>query len=160
MKHKNLLLTSMYIHPQKYRDGGCGGISNYSSLLTVRELRNKLGDHEKALFRKSADGHLLDMTPEQSWYATLFAYIMSREVDYPAEPGKEVVKVDRKAKGEESEDEGEEEYSETLFRVCNKTDGFGKVDDPKTKCLNPSDRDVCFGRFLYTINDLSHIVLL
>lgn len=136
----------MYIHPQKYRDGGCVNVSNYSSLATVKELRNKLGDHEKALFRKSAVGHLLDMPPEQSWSATLFAYIMSREVDYPAEPGKEVVKVDRKAKGEDSEDESEEEYSETWFRVCDKTDGFGKVNDPKKKCLHPSDRDLCFGK--------------
>ncbi|KAI3910689.1 hypothetical protein MKW92_009635 [Papaver armeniacum] len=68
-----------YIHPQKYRDG-YGKITNYSSLPSVKELREKLEPHEQALFRTTAIGHLLDIPIKQRWSGALFHYLLSREV--------------------------------------------------------------------------------
>ncbi|RZC89942.1 hypothetical protein C5167_029008, partial [Papaver somniferum] len=127
-----------YIHPRKYRDG-YGKITTYSSLLSVKELRKTLADHEKAIFRTTAIGHLIDMPEEQSWPGALVNYLLSREVAYPADPG----------------GKAEEKVVDTWFRVCDEEFGFGKVSDKKSGsikiCDNPFDKDLCFGKLEFTL---------
>ncbi|KAI3964874.1 hypothetical protein MKW92_033221 [Papaver armeniacum] len=83
-----------YIHPQKYRDG-YGKITTYYSLLSLKELREKSEDHEQAIFRITAIGHLLDMPEEQSWSGALVNYLLSREVAYPRCSGEKAKKSRR-----------------------------------------------------------------
>ncbi|KAI3887131.1 hypothetical protein MKX03_035870, partial [Papaver bracteatum] len=126
-----------YIHPQKYRDG-YGKITTYSSLPSVKELREQLEPNEQALFRTTEIGHLLDIPINQRWSRALFHYLLSREVAYHADPG------------EKAEENAKEKVEETWFRVCDKQFGFGKVSNKKrgskTICDNPCVKDICFGK--------------
>ncbi|KAI3963582.1 hypothetical protein MKW92_050122 [Papaver armeniacum] len=132
-----------YIHPQKYRDG-YGKITNYSSLPSVKELREKLEPHEQALFRTTAIGHLLDIPIKQRWSGAIFHYLLSREVGYHADPG------------EKSEEDTKEKVEETWFSgLRDKQFGFGKGSSKKrgskTICDNPCDKDICFGKLEFAL---------
>ncbi|XP_026407324.1 uncharacterized protein LOC113302601 isoform X2 [Papaver somniferum] len=133
-----IVFCTTYIHPQKYRDG-YGKITTYSSLLSLKELREKLEDHEQPIFRTTAIGHLLDMPEEQSWSGALVNYLLSREFAYPVVP----------------REKAEEKVVETWFRVCDEEFGFGKVPDKKSGsikiCDNPFDKDLCFGKIEFTL---------
>ncbi|KAI3879059.1 hypothetical protein MKW92_045951 [Papaver armeniacum] len=138
-KHKDsmpVVKKRTYIHPQKYRDG-YGKITTYSSLLSLKELREKLEDHEKAIFRTTAIGHLLDMPEEQSWSGALVNYLLSRRLPTLLFPEK------RPKKSRRNMVRGFVEF------------GFGKVSDKKSGsikiCDNPFDKDLCFGKLEFTL---------
>ncbi|KAI3910646.1 hypothetical protein MKW92_027895, partial [Papaver armeniacum] len=140
--NRDFLFCRTYINPQKYRDG-YDKITNYSSLPSVKELREKLAPYEKALFRTTAIGNLLDIPIKQRWSGALFHYLLSREVVYHADPR------------EKSEEDTKEKVEETWFRVCDKQVGFGKgyskKRGSKTICDNPCDKDICFGKIEFAL---------
>ncbi|KAI3850909.1 hypothetical protein MKX03_034970, partial [Papaver bracteatum] len=66
-----------FLYPRMFREKPIH-ITNYSSLHTLRDVRDSLSKSELAQVRKTAVGHLLDVPDDQRWSSALYYYLMSR----------------------------------------------------------------------------------